>query len=117
MRIVIVEDETLIRENVRNILRGLEYYNQGIKLEEIAHNLNVSEEYLSTKKRKETGKTFSTIVCEYKIEKVKELLTGTTLRMQQIADVAGYSDAKYMSKVFKAETEMLPSEYRKKEML
>lgn len=54
---------------------------------------------------------------EYKIEKVKELLTGTTLRMQQIADVAGYSDAKYMSKVFKAETEMLPSEYRKKEML
>ena len=48
MRIVIVEDETLIRENVRNILRGLEYYNQGIKLEEIAHNLNVSEEYLST---------------------------------------------------------------------
>ena len=48
MRIVIVEDETLIRENVRNILRGLECYNQGIKLEEIAHNLNVSEEYLST---------------------------------------------------------------------
>ncbi len=91
-----------------------EYYNQGIKLEEIANNVNVSEEYLSTQFRKETGKTFSTIMREYKVEKVKELLSGTDLRMRQIADMAGYSDAKYMSRVFKEEVGMLPSEYRKK---
>lgn len=31
-----------------------------------------------------------------------------------IPDMAGYSDAKYMSRVFKEEVGMLPSEYRKK---
>lgn len=91
-----------------------EYYNQGIKLEEISHNLNVSEEYLSTQFRKETGKTFSAILREYKVEKVKELLSSTALKMREIADLTGYSDAKYMSRVFKEEVGMLPSEYRKK---
>jgi len=44
---------------------------------------------------------------------VKELLVNSTLKLNQIADLAGYSDPKYMSKVFRDETGMLPAEYRK----
>ena len=33
--------------------------------------------------------------------------------IRQIAELAGYSDPKYMSKVFKEEVGMLPTEYRK----
>ena len=90
-----------------------EYYNQGITLEEIARKLCVSEEYLSAQFKKETGKTFTETIRGYRIEKVKELLLQTTLKLNQIADLAGYTDPKYMSKVFKDEVGVTPAEYRK----
>ncbi len=89
------------------------YYDQGVTLEEIAAKLFVSGEYLSAQFRKETGVTFTGTVRRYRIEKVKRLLLETQLKLSQIADLSGYSDPKYMSRVFKEETGMLPSEYRK----
>lgn len=89
------------------------YYNQGITLEETARKLFVSEEYLSAQFKKETGSTFTETVRKYRIEKVKELLVETHLKMNQISELAGYSDPKYMSRVFKEEVGMLPTEYRK----
>lgn len=90
------------------------YYNQGITLEETARKLFVSEEYLSAQFKKETGNTYTETVRKYRIEKVKELLVETHLKMNQIAELSGYSDPKYMSRVFKEEVGMLPTEYRKK---
>lgn len=106
------EDEVslLVRKAQRYIR---EYYNQGITLEEIAVRLHVTEEYLSTRFKKETGKSFTETIRKFRIEKIKELLRMSTLKLNQIADIVGYSDPKYMSKVFKEEVGILPSEYRK----
>lgn len=89
------------------------YYDQGVTLEEIARKLFVSEEYLSAQFKKETGVTFTETVRKYRVEKVRKLLLETHLKLNQIAELSGYSDPKYMSKVFKEEMGMLPSEYRK----
>lgn len=89
------------------------YYNQGITLEEAAGKLFVSEEYLSAQFKKETGATFTETVRKYRIEKVKRLLLETHLKLNQIAELAGYSNPKYMSRVFKEEVGMLPNEFRK----
>ena len=35
------------------------------------------------------------------------------MKLGQIADAAGYSDPKYMSRIFREEVGMLPLEYRK----
>lgn len=90
-----------------------EYYMQGITLEELAQKLYVSEEYLSSQFKKETGVSFRDTVKHYRIDKIKELLLRSSLKLNQIADMVGYSDPKYMSKVFKEEVGMLPAEYRK----
>ena len=89
------------------------YYSQGITLEETARKLFVSEEYLSTQFKKETGMSFTETARKYRIEKVKQLLLDTPLKLNQIAELAGYSDPKYMSRVFKEEIGMLPGEFRK----
>ncbi len=89
-----------------------ESYAQGLTLEELARKLGVSQEYLSAQFRKETGSTFKETVRRCQITRVKELLLQSDLRLNQIADLAGYSDPKYMSKVFKEEVGMLPSEFR-----
>lgn len=103
-----------VSEMVRKAQKLIEkYYDQGVTLEEIAGKLFVSGEYLSAQFRKETGVTFTGTVRRYRIAKVKKLLLETQLKLSQIADLAGYSDPKYMSRVFKEETGMLPSEYRK----
>lgn len=90
-----------------------EFYSEGITLEETARKLHVSVEHLSTTFKKETGFTFSETIRKYRILKVKSLLTETDLKLNQIADMVGYSDPKYMSKVFKEEEGVLPAEYRK----
>lgn len=113
---VIVEEETdtsvspLIKR-ARSIIE--EYYNQGITLEELAQKLCVSEEYLSSQFKKETGVSFKDTVKKYRIDKIKELLLHSNLKRNQIADMVGYSDPKYMSKVFKEEVGMLPADFRK----
>ena len=89
------------------------YYDQGITLEEISEHLFVSEEYLSTQFKKETGSGFAETVRKYRIDRIKGLLIGTKLKLNQIAELTGYADSKYMSRVFKEETGMLPTEFRK----
>lgn len=109
-----MQGETLVSGMVQKAQQLIKkYYDQGITLEEIAGKLFVSEEYLSSQFKKETGMTFTETVRKYRIEKVKKLLLETHLKLNQIAVLAGYSDPKYMSKVFKEEVGMLPNEYRK----
>lgn len=90
------------------------YYSEGITLEETASRLYVSEEYLSTQFKKETQSSFTETVRKFRIEKIKDLLLNSKLKLNQIAELTGYSDPKYMSRVFKEEVGMLPTEFRKK---
>lgn len=100
----------LVRKAVQLVRK---YYDQGITLEEIAVQLFVSEEYLSAQFKKETGAGFSETVRNLRIKRIKELLVSTRLKLNQIAELTGYADPKYMSKVFKEEVGMLPTEFRK----
>lgn len=89
------------------------FYDQGITLEEMAARLFVSEEYLSAQFKKETGKGFAETVRALRIDRIKSLLVSTHLKLNQIAELTGYTDPKYMSRVFKEEVGMLPTEFRK----
>ena len=82
-------------------------------LEELAERLCVTDEYLSTLIKKETGISFTETVRKMRIERIKELLLHSSLKLNQIAEMVGYSDPKYMSKVFKEEVGMLPAQFRK----
>ena len=90
-----------------------EFYQTGITLEEIGMKLSITPEYLGTLFHKEVGVSFSAYIRNYRIEKAKELLCGTQLKLYEIAEQVGYSDSKYFGKVFKEATGMLPTEYRK----
>lgn len=110
------EEQMLVSELVQRAQQMLlKYYDQGITLEEVADKLFVSGEYLSAQFKKQTGTTFSETIRKLRIEKVKELLRDSHLKLNQIAELAGYADPKYMSRVFKEEVGMLPNEFRKLE--
>ena len=91
----------------------LEYYKTGITLEEIAEKLNLTPEYLGNQFHMEKGVKFSTFIKDFRIMKAKELLISSKLKVCEVAERVGYSDAKYFSKVFRDNTGQLPAEYRK----
>ena len=90
-----------------------EFYATGITLEEIAARLNLTPEYLSSQFHRDTSRTFSAYIRDYRIGKAKELLLGTQLKLQQVAAQVGYADPKYFSQVFKKVTGQLPADYRR----
>jgi len=49
----------------------------------------------------------------YRIQKSKELLLGTSMKLYEIAERVGYTDPKYFSKVFRDVTGQLPADFRK----
>jgi two-component system response regulator YesN len=100
---------SLIIKKVINVVR--EKYREKIILEELAEKLHVTPEYLSSLFNKEIGKNFSTYLKEYRIEKAIELMISTELKMFEIAERTGYSDAKYFCRAFKEVTGMSPKEY------
>ncbi len=105
------QSDGFIVARAKNIIQ--EFFSQGITLNEAASYISVTPEYLSSRFHQETGITFSAYIRDFRIQKAKELLIGTALRLGDIGDRVGYKDAKYFCRVFKEATGMNPSDYRK----
>ncbi|MGA2613726.1 MAG: response regulator [Spirochaetia bacterium] len=95
----------------KNIVQEL--YSHGITLKEVASQMAVTPEYLSSQFHRVTGTTFSSYIRDYRIRKAKELLIGTELKLYEVGDRVGYKDAKYFCRVFKEATGLKPSAFRK----
>lgn len=93
------------------------HYQEEISLQDIAAKFYLSREYIARKFKQAYGVTVLDYVSRYRIEKAKLLLHNPHLRIAQIAEMVGYQDEKYFSKVFKKVEGMNPGEYRKEHTL
>ena len=82
-------------------------------LQDAAREVHLSQSHFSTVFAQETGLTFTQYLTALRIGKAKELLEATEMRSSQIAIEVGYNDAHYFSYLFKKNTGLTPSEYRK----
>lgn len=98
---------------VKKIIHS-DYGDSNLSLESISQQLNVTRNYLSAVFKKETGMTINKYITKYKIEKAKTKLRDTTYKIEIIANLVGYDDSDYFSKVFKKYVLCTPREYRKK---
>lgn len=83
-----------------------------ISLSLLAAQLNVSNVYLATVFKKETGKTVTEYINEKRISYAKHLLRTTSLQIQTISLHCGIMDVHYFSKLFKQKTGRSPSDFR-----
>ena len=83
-----------------------------LTLSAIAAAQDLSEGYLATVFKKETGKTVSEYVREKRMKHAEHLLTTTKLQIQTVALYCGIMDVQYFSKQFKKHTGKTPKEYR-----
>ena len=93
------------RNNARNeVFRAksyiYEHYNEDISVETLADLVYLSPGYFSYIFKKETGENVSRFIRIYRMEKAKELLTGTNKKIVRICEEIGFSNVSYFCKSF-----------------
>ena len=89
-----------------------ENYSRKINLEEISKAAGLSAPYFSTIFNEEMGEKLSRYLNRLRVEKAATLLTETNKPMNLIAELCGFEDQSWFSKVFKSFTGVNPGRYR-----
>ncbi len=87
---------------------------ENLRLENVAEELAVSPNYLSTLIKKETGITFQQHIIQEKLNIAKKLLDDTRMTIDEISVAVGYENYISFYNAFRKNTHMTPSEYRMK---
>lgn len=87
-------------------------YARNISLAEVAQVAYLSPEYFSRLFKEEMGENFSVYLMMYRLEKAKELLIHSELRVSEIAYQVGYGTPGYFSKIYKKYMGKSPEEER-----
>lgn len=90
-----------------------EHYGEKIVLEDIAAVVDLNPVYFSVLFKKETGMNFSTYLVKFRMDKAKEMLSGTNETIAAIGDKVGYKDSRYFSQTFAKIVGVKPALYRK----
>lgn len=99
---------------VRDALNYIrEHYNENISLTDVSRHINISKNYLCDIFKKELNITFINYVTALRIEKAKELLVTTDMKMYEISAAVGYNDYAYFSQIFKRQTGVTLSAWRR----
>jgi two-component system response regulator YesN len=92
------------------------YMDMDISLNMVARFVNLSPTHLSMVFSQESEKTFIEFLTETRIEKAKEFLRCTSMRISDIAYDVGFRDSHYFSFVFKKTVGCSPREFRTNRM-
>lgn len=90
-----------------------EYYTEDLTLQKVADEVGISSSYLSTLFTQELDCGFIDYLNKIRIEHACDYLKQHYFKAYEIAYKVGFRDEKYFSRVFKKQTGMTPSEYRK----
>lgn len=90
-----------------------EHLDEDISLQYIAERVYLNPQYLSALFKNETEQNFSDYVTTCRMNKAKQLLSETQLKIYEVANLSGYVSVKHFMAVFKRLEGMTPSDYRK----
>ncbi|MBQ2826934.1 MAG: helix-turn-helix transcriptional regulator, partial [Clostridia bacterium] len=91
-----------------------EHYNQQIVIEEYAKGRAMTANWFTQNFRKITRLTPMQYILSLRITNAKDLIDNTDYNMTKVAELVGYDDSMYFSRVFKKHTGMTPTEYKKR---
>ena len=88
------------------------HFMSNIGIGQIAEQLNITPNYLSTLFHRKTGINFMAYLKKIRMLKAKELLADPTAQVHQVAQQVGYFSTRHFAKLFLEHYGCLPSEYR-----
>ena len=107
-------DEPSFDRVIDNVISEIrEHYTEDISLTSLATKYNLSMARLSEMIKENLKVNFSDYIASLRIQRAKELLRDESISIQEIAEIVGYNDYFYFTKVFKKVEGISPSKYRK----
>jgi two-component system response regulator YesN len=108
-------DDKLNEVLMKRVLEYIEeHITEEIDLMLVADKFNRTSGYISTFFKRYTGYGFNTYLTKERVEIAKKLLEDSSIPIQEVGRLCGYSNPKYFSVVFKKVMDMTPKEYRQK---
>lgn len=108
------EDQSESNRMIDNVIADIRNnYTDDISLTALAAKYNLSTGRLSTLIKESLSMTFSDYIVSLRMQKARELLRDESKSIEQIAEMVGYNDYFYFTKVFKKSQGISPSKYRK----
>lgn len=107
---VLAIEDTLVASAVKFIR---EHACEGVTVDDVLKKVPLSRSMLERRFRKFLSRSPQEEIRLVQIKRVKQLLAESDLALEQIAELAGYRHAEYMSVVFKRETGQTPGQYRR----
>ncbi len=101
----------LIKSAVKYIYDN--FRNSELDVQMISEYLHLSTSYFSRLFKRSTGETFVEYLTRVRMDKSKELLKTSAMKITEISEYIGYNDPHYFSYNFRKQTGVSPSEYRK----
>lgn len=107
-------DETN-KKAIRNIISIIESnYSEDISLESLAEKVYLSPSYFSYLFKKEIGQSLVKYITSYRLEKAKDLLMNTNMKIIDICEKVGFTNASYFGLTFKNYYGTSPAKFREK---
>ena len=106
-----MSSETTIQKAKKFIIDNLQ---KDLTLEEIAGQVFLNPIYFSRFFKQQTGENFTDYLISVRMQRAKELLLDSELKVYEISHMVGYFDNKHFGKLFKEESGLTPTEYRQK---
>lgn len=98
-------------EQIQNYVR--QHYIDGFTSVQIQEACGLSYKYAGTLFKEVTGQTIKEYQCTLRLRKAEQLLKETNKSIAEIAQLTGFSDVFYFSKIFHRKKGCPPGEYRK----
>ena len=89
-------------------------FSGGLDIYTLSQKLSVSVPYLHSLFKKHLGETPHRLIISKRIREARRLLASTNLDLKNIAFECGFGSAEHFCRLFKRESGMTPTEYRRK---
>jgi len=100
----------------KDMARALEYiqanYDKELSMTMVSNHVSLNYSYFSQAFKDYAGQSFVQYLKKLRIEKAKELLETTELRVLEIGDRVGFENTKHFNRVFREMVGISPLEYR-----
>ncbi|SHM53197.1 Helix-turn-helix domain-containing protein [Anaerosporobacter mobilis DSM 15930] len=93
------------------------HYREDISLNQLADLVYLSPKYLSSIFSQTTGISINKYIKNIRMEKARELLVNTNMKIRDIGTTVGYPNISYFCKLFQEEFRISPEKYRNKGQL
>lgn len=97
----------------RGMVQYMQEHYQEVTQQQMAEQFCLSASAISQIIKRHTGKNYSEHLLDIRIRRAQELLRSTNESIERVAELTGYNDYFYFTKVFKKATGLSPSAYRK----